>query len=201
MKKKVVKRIRVKRKGGEESPIPSLMQSYVTAVVKGAIDNLDLDFLREQLHTQHIEIRVIYCILADLQTSASLAASNTGSPRAAMREFMENVQASLGHNFGILDEIQRLGMGEIDLNDLRPQLTPQLVEDGDISDASIRAVFENLRAQAAHTRGSEGEEFDEEDDMIASAMEDVDGLVDMGDEYDVRGTGGTRQPQRRRRTP
>jgi len=201
VKKKVVKRIRVKRKGGEESPIPSLMQSYVTAVVKGAIDNLDLDFLREQLHTQHIEIRVIYCILADLQTSASLAASNTGSPRAAMREFMENVQASLGHNFGILDEIQRLGMGEIDLNDLRPQLTPQLVEDGDISDASIRAVFENLRAQAAHTRGSEGEEFDEEDDMIASAMEDVDGLVDMGDEYDVRGTGGTRQPQRRRRTP
>jgi len=201
MKSKSSGRIRVKRKGGEESPISSLMQSYVTAVVKGAIDNLDLGFLREQLHTQHIEIRVIYCILADLQTSASLAASNTGSPRAAMREFMENVQASLGHNFGILDEIQRLGMGEVDLSDIRPQLTPHAEGEDNISDASIRAVFENLRAQAAHTRGSEGEEFDEEDDMIASAMEDVDGLVDMGDEYDVRGTGGTRQPQRRRRAP
>lgn len=201
MKNKSSGRIRVKRKGGEESPISSLMQSYVTAVVKGAIDNLDLGFLREQLHTQHIEIRIIYCILADLQTSASLAASNTGSPRAAIREFMENVQSSLGHNFGILDEIQRLGMGEIDLNEIRPQLTPHVEGEDNISDASIRAVFENLRAQAAHTRGPEGEEFDEEDDMIASAMEDVDGLVDMGDEYDVRGTGGTRQPQRRRRAP
>ncbi len=201
MKSKSSKRIRVKRKGGEESPISSLMQSYVAAVVKGAIDNLDLSFLREQLHTQHVEIRLIYCILADLQSSANLAASNTGSPRAAMREFMENVQASLGHNFGILNEIQRVGLGEIDLQTINPQLSPALPEDEDISDASIRAVFENLRAQAAHTRGPEGEDFDEEDDMIASAMEDVDGLVDMGNEYDVRGTGGTRQPQRRRRNP
>jgi hypothetical protein len=199
MKDKPSKRIRVKRKGGDESPISSLMQSYVAAVVKGAIDDLDLGFLREQLHTQHVEIRIIYCILADLQTSANLAASTTGSSRETMREFMENVQASLGHNFGILNEIQRIGMGEIDSRTINPQLSPALSEDENISDASIRAVFEDLRARAAHTRGSEGEEFDEEDDMIASAMEDVDGLVDMGDEDDVRGTGGTRQSQRRRR--
>lgn len=200
MKDKSSKRIRMKRKGAEESPISSLMQSYVTAVVKGAIDNLDLGFLREQLHTQHVEIRIIYCILSDLQLSANLAASNTGSPRAAMREFMENLQASLGHNFGLLDEIQTIGLGDVDVRTINPQLSPA-TEDGDINDSSIRAVFENLRAQAEHTRGSDGEEFDEEDDMIASAMEDVDGLVDMGDEYDVRGTGGTRQPQRRRRAP
>ena len=200
MKDKSSKRIRVKRKGAEESPISSLMQSYVTAVVKGAIDNLDLNFLRDQLHTQHVEIRIIYCILSDLQLSASLAASNTGSPRAAMREFMENVQASLGHNYGLLDEIQRIGLGEVDVRTINPQLSPAM--DGeDINDASIRAVFENLRAQAAHTRGSDGEDFDEEDDMIASAMEDVDGLVDMGEDYDVRGTGDTRQTQRRRRAP
>lgn len=198
MKDKSSKRIRVKRKGGDESPISSLMQSYVTAVVKGAIDNLDLDFLREQLHTQHVQIRIIYCILADLQTSASLAASSSGSSREMMREFMDNVQASLGHNFGILNEIQRLGMGEIDSQTINPQLSPALADDN-ISDASIMAVFEDLRARAAHTRGADGEDFDEEDDMIASAMEDVDGLVDMGDEDDVRGTGGTRQPQRRRR--
>ncbi len=194
------KRIRLKRKPSEESPISSLMQSYVTAVVKSAIDNLDLDFLREQLHTQHVEIRLIYCILADLQTSANLAASTTGSSRETMREFMENVQASLGHNFGILNEIQRIGMGEIDSQTINPQLSPQLADE-DISDSSIRAVFENLRAQAAHTRGPEGEEFDEEEDMIANAMEDVDGLVDMGEDYDVRGTGEIRPSQRRRRSP
>jgi len=146
MKDKPSKRIRVKRKGGDESPISSLMQSYVTAVVKGAIDNLDLGFLREQLHTQHVEIRIIYCILSDLQTSANLAASTTGSSRETMREFMENVQASLGHNFGILNEIQRIGMGEIDSRTINPQLSPALSEDENISDASIRAVFEDLRA-------------------------------------------------------
>lgn len=201
MKDKPSKRIRVKRKGGDESPISSLMQSYVAAVVKGAIDDLDLDFLREQLHTQHVEIRIIYCILADLQASANLAASNTGSSREAMREFMENMQASLGHNLRALEEIQTAGMGDVDPRNISPQLAMARLGDENISDASIRAVFEDLRVRAAHIRGSEGEEFDEEDDMIASAMEDVDELVDMGDEDDVRGTGGTRQPQRRRRAP
>jgi hypothetical protein len=200
MKDKPSKRIRVKRKGAEESPISSLMQSYVTAVVKGAIDNLDLDFLREQLHTQHVEIRIIYSILADLRASANLAAANTGSSKAVIIEFIENVQTAVGHNFDVLDEIQRIGLGDTDLSEIRPLLM-SLAQDHNLDDASIRAVFENLRAQAEHTRGPEGEDFDEENDMIASAMEDVDGLVDMGDDYDVRGTGDTRQTQRRRRAP
>lgn len=192
------RKVRVKRKGGEESPISPLMQSYVTAVVTAAIEELEIDVLRDQIRTQHVEIRVIYCILADLQSSANMAAINTGSSKAAMREFVENVQAALGHNFGVLDEIQRVGLGEIDFSEITPLFAPAL-EGGDISEHDIRAVLENLRAQAAHSRGTDGEEFDEEDDIIASAMEDVDGLVDMGEEDDVRGIGGTGQSQRRRR--
>jgi len=197
MKKQIAKRIRMKRKSGEESPIPLLTQDYVKAIVAEAVGKISIEVINDQLRTTHIQIRAIIAILTDLQASANLAAVNSGSPRAILQELVENMQSSLNRNLELLKEI--MATGATDIQPEQIEVVVAVPEPVTLNEEGIAAVMENLRAQAAHTRGAEGEEFDEEDDIIASAMENVDGLVDMGDEYDVRGTGGTRQPQRRRR--
>lgn len=196
------KRIRVKRKSAEEdSPISPLMQSYVKAVVRSAIDSIDATDILAQLAALHIQMRICRLIFMDLQSSANLAAASVGSSKATLEELVSNLQSALGVNLSVLDDIQRLGYAEVDLDGLTTMVEGQ---EQQAADDTIRQVLDGLRAQAQRDRGPEGEDFD---DLIENAMDRVDDDVDIGErirerleEHDVRGSGGTRQAQRRRRS-
>ncbi len=206
-----MKRIRLKRKSGEESPVSPLMQGYVKAVIDDALRGLNITEIHAQLVAVHVQIRIIHCILRDLQASATIAAAGVGSSKQTLAELVDNLQAALGQNLAILTDIQVLGYAEVDLGGIHPVVA--MADGGDIDQGAINAVLENLRAQAEHTRGGEGEEFDEADDMIENAMGEVDMHVDLSREettgeqirrrlsqHDVRGAGETRPSQRRRRS-
>lgn len=199
-----MKRIRLKRKSGEDSPVSPLMQGYVKAVIDAAIKDLNITEIHAQLMAVHVQIRIIHCILRDLQASATIAGAGVGSSKQTLAELVDNLQAALGHNLAVLTDIQVLGYAEVDMDGIRSVVA--MPDGGDLNPGAIDAVMENLRAQAEHTRGVEGEEFDEEDDMIENAMGDVDMHVDLsreetiGERNDVRSVGETRSSQRRRRS-
>lgn len=172
------KRVRIKRRSEkDDSPISPLMQDYVNAVVDRKTDGLreELTVVHADLRLTYLTIRIMYTVLVDLQSSANLAASNTGASKQILREFIENMQSSLGHNVGLLTRIQ-MGADDVTIEDIVPVfgLIPQIDE---LEHEAVAAVLENLRAQAA--RSAEGDDFDEGADMIENAMGDVDGHVDL----------------------
>jgi len=204
-------RIRLKRKSGEESPISPLMQGYVKAVIGAALKDLNITEIHAQLAAVHVQIRIMHCILRDLQASATIAGASAGSSKQTLAELVDNLQTALGQNLAVLTDIQVLGYAEVELQGIHPMVA--MADGGDMDESVINSVLENLRAQAEHTRGGEGEEFDEEDDMIENAMGEVDMHVDLSSEettgerirrrlsqHDVRGTGEIRPSQRRRRS-
>lgn len=196
------KRIRVKRpKQEDDSLVSPLMESYVKAVVQSAIKEVNPQNIRAQLAALHIEMRVCFLIFTDLQASANLAAASLGSSKATLEELVNHLQMALGINLSVLESIQAEGKTEISTRDLTTWVNTD--RDPASEGRAIDLVMEELRAQAAHERGPDGEEFE---DMIENAMGSVDDDVDVGEsirqrleEHDVRGSGGTRQAQRRRR--
>ncbi len=196
------RKVRVKRKGGDESPIPAIIQNYVKAVVESSMKTAGVVEMHAQLAVMEFRCRAYLSILVDVKASVDLAMISSASPRETLRELLEHLTTACGENLATLQEIDVTGIEQIDRFSIHPRLLPQSTED---QEGTIGRLMDDLRSAATHERGPDGDEFDGQDDMIENAMLDVDDAYDLnrgnlrrGDE--VRGAGGTRSSQRRRRT-
>ncbi len=195
------RKVRMKRKAGDESPIPAIMQSYVKAVVESSMKAAGVVEMHAQLAVMEFRCRAYLSILVDVKASVDLAVISSASPKETLRELLEHLTTACGENLVTLQEIDMIGIEQIDKFNIHPRLLPQHDED---QENAIAQLMDDLRSTASHERGPDGDEFGEQEDMIESAMLDVDAAYDLsrgnlrrGDE--VRGPGGTRSSQRRRR--
>lgn len=195
------RKVRMKRKAGDESPIPAIMQNYVKAVVESSMKAAGVVETNAQLAVMEFRCRAYLSILVDVKASVDLAVISSASPKETLRELLEHLSIACGENLATLQEIDVVGIEHIDKFSIHPRLLPQNSED---EATAIAQLMDDLRSVARHERGPDGDEFSEQEDMIESAMLDVDATYDLsggnlrrGDE--VRGPGGTRSSQRRRR--
>lgn len=123
------RKVRMKRKAGDESPIPAIMQSYVKAVVESSMKAAGVVEMHAQLAVMEFRCRAYLSILVDVKASVDLAVISSASPKETLRELLEHLTTACGENLVTLQEIDMIGIEQIDKFNIHPRLLPQHDED------------------------------------------------------------------------